>query len=125
MSKARIHSKGDERILGGSDFVKEVLSEHKEQLECRFRLEAHGYDIGRIVEMVPEVFEIEPEEIWKPGNQPLRVKTRSLVCYWAVRELGMSATSVGKPLGIGQPAVRRAPVRGGKLIRDMNLSLLQ
>ncbi len=43
-----------------------------------------------LVEKVAEVFEIEPEEIYKPGNQPLRVKARSLVCYWAVRELGMS-----------------------------------
>ena len=32
--------------------------------------------------------EIEPEEIWKQGNQPLRVKTRSLVRYWEVRESG-------------------------------------
>ena len=125
MSKARIHLKGDERILGESDFVKEVLSEQKEQLERRYKLEGNGYDIGRLVEKVSEVFEIEPEEIWKPGNQPLRVKARSLVCYWAVRELGMSGTSVGKLLGIGQPAVSRAVVRGEKLIRDMNLSLLQ
>jgi REP element-mobilizing transposase RayT len=125
MSKARIHLKGDERILGESDFVKEVLSKQKEQLERRYKLEAHGYDIGRVVEKVSEVFEIEPEEIWKPGNQPLRVKARSLVCYWAVREIGMSGTSVGKLLGIGQPAVSRAVVRGEKLIRDMNLSLLQ
>ena len=48
---------------------------------------------------------------------------RSLVCYWAVREIGMNATSVGKLLGIDQPAVSRAVVRGEKLIRDMNLSL--
>jgi len=27
MSKSRIHLKGDERILGNSDFVKEVLAE--------------------------------------------------------------------------------------------------
>jgi hypothetical protein len=32
---------------------------------------------------------------------------------------------VGKLLGVGQPAVSRAVVRGEKLIRDMNLSLLQ
>jgi hypothetical protein len=31
MSKARIHLKGDERILRDSDFVKEVLAEQKEE----------------------------------------------------------------------------------------------
>ncbi len=72
---------GDERILGESDFVKKVLSEQKEQFERRYRLKAQGYDINRIVQKVAEVYEIEPEEIWKPGNQPLRVKAGSLVCY--------------------------------------------
>ena len=123
--KARIHLKGDERILGDSDFVKEVLAAHKEQFERRYWLKAQGYDIDRVVEKVAEVFEIELEEIWKPGNQPLRVKARSLVCYWAVRELGMSGTSVGKLLGLGQPAVSRAVARGEKLTQDMNLSLIK
>ena len=125
MSKARIHLKGDERILGDSDFVKEVLSEQKEQFERRYWLKAQGYDIDRVVEKVAKVCEIAPEEIWKPGNQPLRVKARSLVCYWAVRESGMSGTSVGKLLGLGQPAVSRAVARGEKLARDMNLSLIK
>ena len=123
MSKARIHLKGDERILGDSDFVKEVLSEQKEQLDRRYWLKEQGYDINLVVEKVAKVFEIKPEEIWKPGNQPLRVKARSLVCYWAVRELGMIGTSVGKQLGIGQPAVSRAVVRGEKLAQNMKLSL--
>ena len=75
--------------------------------------------------LVAEVFEIEPDQIWKPSNQPLRVKAGSLVCYWAVRELGMSGTSVGKLLGLGQPAVSRAVVRGEKLTQYMNLSLIK
>jgi len=88
-------------------------------------LKAQGYDINRVVETAAEVIEIEPEQIWKPGNQQLRVKARSLVCYWAVEELGMSATSVGKQLGIGQPAVSREVARGEKLAQDMNLSLIK
>jgi len=125
MSKARIHLKGDERILGDSDFVKEVLSEQKEQFERRYWLKTQGYDIDQVVQKVAEVFEMEPEQIWKAGNQPLRVKARSLVCYWAVRELGMSGTSVGKLLGLGQPAVSRAVVRGEKLTQYLNLSLIK
>ena len=124
MSKARIHLKGDERILGDSDFVKEILAEQKERFERRYLLQAQGYDIDRVVKKVAKVFEMEPEEVLKPGNQPLRVKARSLVCYWAVRELGMSGTSVSKLLGIGQPAVSRAVMRGEKLAQDMNLSLI-
>jgi hypothetical protein len=46
-----------------------------------------------------------------------------LVCCWAVLELGISGTSVGKLLSLGQPAVSRAVVRGEKLAQDMKLSL--
>ncbi len=60
MSKARIHLKGDERILGDSDFVKKVLSEQKEQFERRYWLKAQGYDIDRVVEKVAKVFGVEP-----------------------------------------------------------------
>jgi len=35
----------------------------------------------------------------------------------------MSGTSVGKQLGLGQPAVSRAVMRGEQLAQDMNLSL--
>ncbi len=66
-----------------------------------------------------------PAEVRKPGNQPLRVKARSLVCYWAVRELGMSGTSVSKLLGIGQPAVSRAVVWWGKIGSGYEFKLIK
>jgi len=125
MGKARIHLKGDERMLGKSDFVKEILAEQKEQFEHRYRLEAQGYDIERVVEKVAAVLKIEVEEIWRPGNQPLRVRARSLTSYWAVRKLGMSGTSVGKLLGLGQPAVSRAVARGEKIAQDMDYTLIE
>ena len=123
MSKARIHLKGDERILGESDFVKKVLAGQKERLEGCYALKAQGYNMNRVVEKAAKIFEMVPEEIRQLGNQPLRVKARSLVCYWAVRELGMNGTRVGKLLGLSQSAVSRAVVRGRKLARDMNLNL--
>ena len=36
MSKARIHLKGDERILGDSEFVNTVLSGQQERFERRY-----------------------------------------------------------------------------------------
>jgi hypothetical protein len=76
MSKARIHLKGDERILGDSDFVKEILAEQKERFERRYWLQAQGYNIERVVEKVAKIFEMEPAEVRKQGNQPLQVKAR-------------------------------------------------
>jgi hypothetical protein len=88
-------------MLRESNFVKEVLAGQKERFERRHCLKLQGYDIDRVVEKVAEIFGMEPAVVLKPGNQPQWVKARSLVCYWAVRELGMSGTSVSKLLGIG------------------------
>lgn len=123
MSRARIHLKGDERILGESEFVIKVLAGQKERFERRYWLKARGYDITHVVQKVAEIFGLEPDTIWKPGKQPLRVKARSLVCYWSVRELGLRGTSVGKLLGLSQPAVSRSVARGEKLCEKMNLHL--
>ncbi|MCG2788801.1 MAG: transposase, partial [Actinomycetia bacterium] len=40
MRKMNIHIKGDERILGDSDFVEKVLSQASEQMERRYWLKA-------------------------------------------------------------------------------------
>ena len=45
--------------------------------------------------------------------------------FWAVTELGMSGTSVGKLLGLGQPAVSRAVRRGEQLAQEMELTLVE
>jgi REP element-mobilizing transposase RayT len=124
MSKARIHLKGDERILGESDFVEKILSDQDEKLDRRYWLRAQGYDIEKVVKRVAEILEIDVDEIWKPGNQPKRVRARSLTCFWAVRELGMSGTNVAKLLGLSQSAVSRAVAWGEKLSRDMSIELL-
>jgi len=64
---------------------------------------------------VAKLFEMKPEQILSPGKQPNRVRARSLVCYWAVRELGMRGTTVAKMLGTIQTSVSRAVQRGEKL----------
>ncbi|UCF90477.1 MAG: hypothetical protein JSW39_19570, partial [Desulfobacterales bacterium] len=40
--------------------------------------------MDRVVQKVAAILEMQPAEVCKPGNQPQRVKARSLVCYWAV-----------------------------------------
>jgi hypothetical protein len=47
------------------------LAEQKEQFERRYWIKVQGCDIDRVVKKVSEVFDIEPEQIWRPGNQPL------------------------------------------------------
>ena len=55
------------------------------------------------------------------GKQPNRVRARSVLAYWAIRDLGLTATEVGKYLGLSKSAVSRAATRGQKLIVDQFL----
>jgi len=121
-SKDRVHLKGDERILGDSDFVKMVLETAQEEMERRCRLEAGGYDLDKVVDRVSQLLDIEPEEILSTGKQPLRVKAKSLVCYWAVKELGLVGTEVGNVLGLTQPAVSKAVQRGERIVKENRLN---
>ncbi len=120
-----IHIKGDERILGDSDFVESVLEEQNERLERRYRLQMQGYDLDEVVSQVAEIFSLKLEEVLSSSKQPQRVKARSLLCYWAVKELGMHGADIARRLRISQSAVSRAVVRGEKTASDMELRLLE
>jgi len=37
------------------------------------------------------------------GKQPDRVRARSVLAYWAIRDLGLTATELGKYLGLKNP----------------------
>jgi putative transposase len=113
----------DERILGEGDFVESILNEADRQLSDRQRYQAAGFGLDELSILVAELLEINPSQVWAAGKQPERVKARSLFCYWAVRELGYTATSIGLKLGVSQPAVSQAVRRGEVLVAERGWQL--
>ncbi len=92
--------KSDQRILGDSEFVSEVLSETEEQFSRKYRLKSMGYDFERIVKRISELFQLEKEYITGKGRQQDRVMARDLLCYWAAIELGMSMVDLARRLDL-------------------------
>ena len=123
LRKLQDHMKSDERILGDGDFVKAVLNQAKEGFEEHYRLQAQGYDLEKVTSRVSSVLGIESEQVWAAGKHPLTVKARSLLCYWAVRKLGLSATELSKKLGISQPSVSISVKRGENIAKVMKIEL--
>ena len=107
LRKAGGHLKSDERILGDSDFVKKVLAQSEEALERKYALQAKGIGIEDIAKRVAQLLEMPYEAVWLPGKYQKQVAARSLLCFWAVNELGFSVTALGKKLGISAPAVSK------------------
>jgi len=114
--KGQDRIKSDQRILGESGFVKEVLSESEEQFSRRYTLKSLGYDFERVLDRVCEVFGIEQDYLLGKGQQKDRVKARDLVSYWAVNELGMSMVDVARRFDITPSAVGYSLQRGEKLV---------
>ena len=94
-----------------------------EQMEQRYALKAKGFDFNAIISRVADIMEIEPEAVLKRGRSQQTVKARNLLCYFANRELGMTAVELSRKPGISQPTVSRASQRGERIVKNSNFKL--
>jgi hypothetical protein len=121
--KGREYVKSDERILGDSDFVAAVLGQAEEKFDRKYELKRLGYDLARVAARVGEIFELEEQDIFSNGKQQRKVKARSLFCYWAVRELGISQTDLAKRLKLSVPGIGYSVERGENIARQNGYDL--
>jgi REP element-mobilizing transposase RayT len=107
-----IRVKGDERILGKSDFVERVLQKANEELAQRTLLQATGPDLEQLIKAVAKFYHIDIAELktsCKARNVSL---ARSILCYLAVRKLLISCAEVARVLNISPSAVSKAVTKG-------------
>ncbi|MFH2046500.1 MAG: transposase [Pseudomonadota bacterium] len=120
---AKVFEKGDERILGDGEFVESVLKAANEQMENKYALLVRGFNLNGVASRVAEVLAVEPDKVWAAGRQRETVQARSLLCYWAVRKLGVTMTSLSRRLNITVTAVSKSVIRGEKLAKANNYLL--
>ena len=120
----QVHVMSDDRILGDSEFVESVLSQAEEKYERHYALKRRGYDLDRIAERVAEIYGMEPREILCRGKQQRKVRARSLCCFWAVSELGMSLRELAKRLEMSPPAVGFSVERGEAIAHENGYRLI-
>ena len=105
-------------------FVEAVLREADEQLERRYRLKAEGFGLEQVAERVAQVMSIPTELVWEMSRRPQVGDARSLLCFWASKELGMSMTDLAKRLNLTQPAISIAARRGERIARENQYMLI-
>ena len=123
--RAKIFEKSDERILGDGDFVEQVLSAAQEQMEHRYRSASDGYDLDKIASKVCDIVHLEPSELWAAGKEPKRVEARSLLCYWAVRDLGISMAELSRRLQVSLSGVSLSVKRGETIAQQNDYKLME
>jgi hypothetical protein len=83
-SKTGDRTRGDERILGGSDFVDQVLSDANKALDRKVRRHQVAVDLAALMGHAAALSGVRPEDVRGRGRQRALVRARSLFCYWAV-----------------------------------------
>jgi hypothetical protein len=71
-----------------------AFSPKNECLERRYAQQSQGYDFQAFLRRVKDIFGLNPAMVLSAGKQTVRVEARSVACYWAVRELGMTTVEV-------------------------------
>ena len=66
-----------------------------------------------------------PYDFGAEGKYRRIVEVRSLLCYWAVRELGVPMSSLARKLGISIPSISESVTRGQKIASEIGCSLLE
>ncbi|MBN2124768.1 MAG: transposase [Deltaproteobacteria bacterium] len=120
-----VYQRHDERILGDGAFVEHVLESAQENMEKRYALRSRGLNLEGVASRVSDVLGLEPDEVWTAGKYRRIVEARSLLCYWAVRELGTPMSSLARRLGLSVPSVSDSVTRGRKLAEAKGYSLLE
>ncbi len=114
--RAGDYQKGDERILGDGDFVSEVLAQAQERMENRCRLAAEGYDFEKLLRRVSQITQITPQQILDTQRDRARTNARSILCYWATDQLGITQSRLSDILKLTQSAISHAVRRGRGLV---------
>lgn len=108
----------DERILGRGDFVLEALRAAEEAMTRRSALKRKGYNLKKLARRVCELFSLKEAELLSFQRSRHISKSRSLLCHFAVDDLGETGASVARFLGVTQPAVSIAARRGREIAKE-------
>jgi len=101
----------DERILGGGDFVEQVLG--AAELSG-----APERDIGELIARVADYYSLSAEELSRPCRRPAYVQAKAVICYFVMRHWRLPASVVAERLGYTASAVSKAAHRGDRLCRE-------
>jgi len=107
--------KGDERILGSSEFVERVLEMAEEEMEKKTTYRARGLDMESLLQRIAEYYGMDLKELKGKSKAAGVARARAVFCYLAVEKLDERCVSVAKALAIS-PSAASKPIRLGRFI---------
>jgi len=93
-------------------------------LKKHYRLQAKGFDLEKLASRVCNTMHLKPAGLWAPGKERKRVAARSLLCYWAVRDLGISMVKIARRLNLSLAGVSQSVKRGEIIVQQKGYNLI-
>ena len=84
-----------------------------------------GYTLETVEKRDMEIFGVDRDVIYSKRRLKIQAAARSLLCYWVVCELGLTATELAKRLGLTQPTESYAVSRGEQIAKEGNCTLVK
>jgi hypothetical protein len=81
--------------------------------------------ILKIASEVSDLMQLKPSEIWAPGKERERVEARSLLCYWAVRGLGINMAKLARRLRLSLSGVSLSVKIGERIAQQNDYKLME
>jgi len=106
--------RSDQRILGDSEFVQDVISGLDGLVKKNLRLSGQRIDIKALAQQVCRKYDISQAELCSGSRRRAVVEARGVVSWIAVRELGYSGADVARYLGVTNSCVTRFVASGKK-----------
>ena len=97
----------DDRILGSSEFIEELLSEAEERERETLRLHRKVVNLNHLVESINEWEGIDSAQLRSGGKSRELVRARKLFSQLAVKRMGYGGAEVARYLGVTTSAVNR------------------
>jgi REP-associated tyrosine transposase len=104
--------RSDQRILGDSEFVQDVISGLDDLVKKNLRLSGQRMDIAALAEQVCNEYNISRGELCCGSRRQVVVEARGALSWIAVRELGYSGADVARFLGVTNSCVTRFVASG-------------
>lgn len=103
----RMQSAGDERVLGGGEFVEQLIREAEDRVRETLRLHRKAPKLDALVAIVARQSGISGAEL-RSGSKVRRISSaRKLFCQIAVKHFGHAGAEVARFLGVETSAVNR------------------
>jgi len=108
----------DQRILGSGAFVEKLLAEEERKVRQQTPIKRKWINVKEFIDIVGEKFGITTEEITGGGQRHSVSLARSVFCFLASKDLGLTGRDLSRALGLTPAAIHYAVLRGEKFLAE-------